>query len=188
MNMTIVYDEIKIGRKIAKGGDRKVYMYGSDKVVKISTLTFFLGKKLRKKLVYDYAICKKYLPNFVVDTVDVTPSGTNGYIEIQDFIKGEMLTKRHLKDSRVREQFKGLLVGMRQMTKAGYPEMDLMGNRGIFVSRLSNILVDQQGSLRIIDTTLLESKSVGPWGYLFEVFLPLAKVRQKYLIYKFLEK
>mgnify|MGYP001578593519 CR=1 FL=1 len=37
-----LYDKTKIGKKIADGGDRKVYMYDTDRVIKFSSLSFFL--------------------------------------------------------------------------------------------------------------------------------------------------
>ena len=62
-------------------------MYGDDKVIKISLLSFFGGKKLHDKLNHDYAVCKKYLPSFVVETMDISLLGGNKHIEMQDFMQ-----------------------------------------------------------------------------------------------------
>ncbi len=160
-------------------------MYGPDHVVKISSLSSFLGKKLHAKLVRDHAICKKYFTDFVVETVDVTPVSGVPHTEIQPYIQGEMLRREHLRNPTIRAQFDKVVGAMMQMKEDGCPQIDLIGNGGVFKQRLSNIIIDTNNALHIIDTTLYEAKSVGPFGRVLEILIPLATMRQKYLLWKF---
>src|SRR5262245_5205544 len=111
-----MYDKTKVGKLIASGGDRKVYHYGDGQVVKISHISFVIGRKWQRKLTHDYEVCKKYFPQFVVETTDVTPPRSFTHIEIQNFITGELFSKKHLADARVREQFTTLLAQMQKLT------------------------------------------------------------------------
>jgi hypothetical protein len=45
----LVTDKTKIGRLIAWGGEHFVYEYDADRVIKFSTLYFFLGPKAKEK-------------------------------------------------------------------------------------------------------------------------------------------
>lgn len=182
----IVYDETKKGRKIASGGDRKVYMYGPDHVVKISSLSHLMGPKLRQKLQRDYAICKTYFPDFIVETVDATPDGERSYVEIQPYIKGEMLSRRHAQNPRVRSQLGQIERSIERMVKDGHAPIDLIGHAGMLGSSLSNIIVDEHDNLKIIDATLLEAKSVGIMGILLEPLFAVVRTRQKYRLRRFL--
>ena len=181
------YDKTKIGKKVADGGDRKVYMYDTDKVIKFSSLSFFTGKKLRLKYNHDYLICKNYLPDYVVETIDVGNNVTGKCIEIQPFIKGEMLRKKHTTNLHAKSQLKDIMQTLDKMKKDNYPPVDLVGNMGMIKPCLSNILVDSDGNLKIIDASLLEGKTVRPLGRLLEVFLPLILARQNYLLRQFLK-
>jgi hypothetical protein len=183
--MSLVYDETKVGKKIANGGDRRVYQYGPDNVIKISTWSFLTGHRLHKKLLHDYEVCKKYLPEFVVTTSDATKRG-KGHIEIQPYIRGEMLMKEHCRNEKVRLQLERIKNAVDQMIKDGYPTMDLIGNRGVLNPWLSNILIDSENKLHIVDTTLLEGKTVRPFGYILEAFIPMILRRQNHLLEQFL--
>lgn len=180
--MSFVYDKSKIGKKIASGGDRKVFMYGPDHVIKISSVSFLIGRKLHNKLVHDYLICKKYLPDFLVDTVDVTPALKRAHVEIQPYIKGEMLQKKHLSSSKVRRQLERIVSGVQRMVADGYPPIDLVGNGGVLTRCLSNIMVDTEENLKVIDATLLEGKTIRPIGILLDILTPLVEIRQRYIL------
>ena len=174
-----------IGKRIASGGDRRVYRYGEDCVVKISSLHFLTGDKLHKKLARDYQTCKFYLPEFVVETHDVT-QGDGRHIEIQPFIKGEPLSKKHCQSPVVREQLKRIVNVAERIEQDGHALIDLIGHHGMVGNTLCNILVDDQNRLHIIDTTLLEGKSLGPIGIILDVLTPLIRIKQNYLLRKFL--
>jgi len=185
MNSTL-YEKSKIGKKVADGGDRKVYMYDDYKVIKISSLSFFAGRKLHTKLVHDYEVCKEYFKDFVVETENVGSSDGYKHIEIQPFIKGEMLAKKHMNYPTVKLQFIEISNSLKQMISDGNPPIDLVGNIGMIYPYLSNIMIDNSNKLRIIDTTLLEGKTIRPLGLILEFFAPLILARQNYLMRKFL--
>ena len=183
--MNAVYDRLLIGKRIASGGDRRVYRYSDDRVIKISSLHFLTGDKLHKKLSRDYQTCKFYLPEFVVETHDVTPGGGR-HTEIQPLIQGEPLSRKHCENVVIREQLKKIRNVADRMEQDGHPLIDLIGHHGMITSVLSNILVDKNNRLRIVDTTLLEGKSLGPLGIILDIITPLIRLKQNYLLNKFL--
>jgi hypothetical protein len=174
-----------ISVRIATGGDRNVYRYGEDQVLKISTLSFLTQNRLHAKLLRDYQISKSYLPDYIVDTKDATPD-SGGHAEIQPYIEGPSLHKKHCADPLIRSQLQTISDTIDRMVAQGLPMLDLVGNAGMFRSTLSNIIVDKHNRLRIIDSTLLEGKSAPPLGYVLELFLPVIRARQRYLVNKFL--
>ena len=182
-----LYDVSKIGCKIADGGDRKVYRYDTDSVIKFSSLSLLVGKKLQEKYRYDFSICKKYFGDFIVDTIDVSTPTKKEYIEIQPFIPGEMLHKKHAQNEYVRSQLEEIVQITKQMEKDHHPLPDLVGNVGMISPCLSNLIIDPSGNVRIIDAILLEGKSVRPWGLIIEIFTPLILARQNYLLRTFLK-
>jgi len=181
------YDRTKIGKKIAQGGDRKVYMYGDDKVIKFSRLSPFAGDKLHKKYLHDYLVCKKYFGKYIVETDNVSNLSEGDNIEIQPFIRGEMLEKKHSNNPYIKTQLIEITKILNTMKKDGSPIVDLLGNFGMFSPRLSNIVVDSSDNLKIIDAVLLEGRSVMPFGIILEIFIPFVRARQNYLLHKFLK-
>lgn len=179
------FNEALIGKRIASGGDRRVYRYGSDHVVKISSLYFLTGDKLSKKLTRDYETCRFYMPEYVVETFDVT-RGDGKHTEIQRFIKGEPLAKKHCEVPAVKQQLQRIADIAARMETDGHPLIDLIGHHGMIGNTLANILVDDQYRLHIIDTTLLEGRSLGPIGIILDMIAPLIRYKQRYLIRKFL--
>lgn len=179
------YDKTKIGKKIATGGDRKVYLYDNDKVIKISTLSFFVGNKLHEKLHRDYLVSLNYFKDYVVKTTDVSTS--KKHIEIQPLIHGELLRKKHTENPYVKKQLKEIHDSLTQMVRDGYPALDLVGNMGMIKSCLSNIMVDSDNKLNLIDNTLLEGKTVMPFGIILEIIMPIIRARQNYLLRQFLK-
>ncbi len=181
------YYTTKVGKKIADGGDRKVYRYGDDKVIKFSSLAFLVGKKLRLKYTSDYLVCKKYLGDCVVETIDVSNGDSGRYVEIQDFIEGEMLSKKHTKNPYIKSQVNDIANILNKMKNDDSPIIDLVGNTGMIKPCLSNIIVDPHNKLKIIDAVLLEGKTVRPIGFILEIFTPLILARQNYLIRQFIK-
>ena len=182
-----MYDKSKVGKKIARGGDREVHMYGDDKVIKFSKLSSLTGSKLHNKYIHDYLVCKKYFGKYIVETENISNLSEGSNIEIQPFINGEMLQKKHSNNPYVKEQLREIVLILNKMKQDDSPIIDLLGNYGMFHPRLSNIIVDSSNNLRIIDAVLLEGKTVMPFGIILELFIPLVKVRQKYLLYSFLK-
>ena len=179
------FDPALMGARIASGGDRRVYRYGNDQVVKISSLYFLTGDKLSKKLTRDYMTCRFYLSEFVVETHDVT-GGDGKHTEIQPFIKGEALTRKDCKHPFVKQQLQRIADIAARMEGDGHPLIDLIGHHGMLGNQLSNILVDSEHRLHIVDTTLLEGKSLGPVGIILDMIAPLIRWKQNYLLRKFL--
>ena len=180
------YDSALVGKRIASGGDRRVYRYGTNQVIKFSSLAFLIGRKLHDKLVRDYEICHRHFPEFVLETIDATPPSARAHIEIQPYIAGVPLRKEHLVDTDTRKQFLQIHASLERMLAAGYPPIDLLGSGGVLAPCLSNIIVDENLRLRIIDATLFEGKSLGPIGTVFDALIPLALARQRSLVRRFL--
>lgn len=176
-----------IGSKIARGGDSIVYHYGKDNVIKFSKLfTRLIGKRVDEKLKEDYATCRKYLPDYVLEETFVESEKETDHIVIQLFIDGDMFGEKHAKNPELRAQLEEIVVGMKKLEADGFPHIDLVGNRGILSPLLSNIIVSKEGKLYIVDAVLMESLSMGFWGYVFFPFLEIVKARQRYLLKKFL--
>jgi len=185
--MSLTFDKTKIGKKIARGGDRHVYMYGPDHVVKISSLSFIGGKKMHDKLMRDYEICKKYFPEFVAETIDVTVENGGTHTEIQPYIKGESIQKKHVTNTKVRSQLELIKSAVEKMVQDGYAPLDLMGYGCIITPCLSSIMIDEENTLHITDTTLLEGKTVPPFGIVLDLIAPLVIRRQPRLLNEFLK-
>jgi hypothetical protein len=181
----MTYDKKLVGKKIATGGDRKVYVYDTDKVIKFSSLSFLFGKTMQQKLERDYHLAKKYLNDFVVETV-VVPSGQREHIEIQPYIRGEYFSDVHAKREDVKLQLRAIHTAIEKMNIDGYATLDLIGTGGLFRNQFSNILVDENNRLKIIDATLLEGRSVGYIGKVADVVFPLVVKKQQYRMHRFL--
>jgi hypothetical protein len=179
------YDKTKIGKIVAKGGDRSVYRYGENEVIKFSSLVFFC-KGVHDKMVHDYAICKSYFNDYLVPVTDASDSLKREHIEIQPYIKGAMLSFKHTRDPGIMIQIKEIKDISEKMTKDGYPGVDLVGHDGMLKLRLSNVLVDENKKLRIIDIAIMETRSVGFMGYFLAWLVPIVKARQRYVLMRFL--
>lgn len=181
-----VYDRAKIGKKVGRGGDRNVFMYGSNEVIKISSVSWLTGDKLHNKLIHDYLVCHRYFKEYMVKTRDVSLEDGKTHIEIQPFVSGEFIEKKHMNNPAVKSQLAEIACILNQMKSDKYAPLDLVGHMGMIRPCLSNVFLDDDNKLRIIDTTLLEAKTLMPIGLLIEILLPIVKVRQKYLPKKFL--
>lgn len=181
------YDQNNIGKKIARGGDRTVYWYGKDHVIKFSSIPYLVGSRMSQKMSRDYTLCKQYFGDYIVDTVLIDEDGGRRHIEIQPYIHGENLHRAHLKIKEIRIQLESIATAMQIMEKDGCAPIDLIGISGFFHMRFCNIFVDEHNQLRIFDTTLLEGSSVGFLGVLATPLLWLATTRQRYVLRQFLK-
>ena len=152
----LVTDKTKIGQLIAWGGEHFVYKYDTDRVIKFSTLYFFLGSKAKEKATRDYDTCKEFFGKYLLET-EIAISPNNKYIvHIQPKIEGHFLTKKDLEHKYIQKQFKEIVNGYHSMIKTKNTEVDLIGRAGGFRRCLSNIFVTPNNELLIIDATLME--------------------------------
>ena len=152
----LVTDKTKIGRLIAWGGEHFVYEYDADRVIKFSTLYFFLGSKAKEKATQDYNTCKDFFGKYLLET-EIAFSSNNKYIvHIQPKIAGHFLTKKDLEQEYIQKQFKEIVNDYHSMIKTKNAEIDLIGRAGVFGGCLSNIFVTSNNELFIIDATLME--------------------------------
>ena len=155
-----MYDNSKIGKKVGSGHDQVVYMYGDDHVIKFSRTALLVGNRVKKKLQHDYQICKQYFGEFIVEVEDVSQPNSRRYIEVQEYVRGTPMCPHHAFNPNLVSQLKEILKCQKQLLSAGHAPLDLVGNGGLFRSCLSNVLVDSNDRLRIIDALLAEAKTV----------------------------
>lgn len=150
------YDPSKIGACIFARSSHAIYEYGSNEVIKFDRADFVLGSHAKHRTFHDHAICKEFFGEYLLDTrVARSPNGKR-LVDIQPRVVGHYLCKNDLRSPKIREQFKEILECHRRLKDAGYPDVDFVGQGGIFSRRLSNIFVLDDGSLRIIDASLLD--------------------------------
>ncbi|MDP2651118.1 MAG: hypothetical protein Q8O98_00845 [bacterium] len=154
------YDKSKIGRRIAIGGEHIVYEYVEDQVIKFSGLFFLLGKKAKEKAISDAVVCKEFFGKYFLDTQIAVSPNNKWIVHIQQKIIGRPLEIGDLEDERLRLQFKEIIECHLFMRKAGYADLDFIGREGVFGKRLGNIFVTDNGSLLIIDATILSASGI----------------------------
>lgn len=151
-----IYDKNKIGRLIAWGGEHFVYNYDIDKVIKFSSLYFFLGSKAKEKATRDYEVCKQFFGTYLLHTECAISANKKYIVHIQPKIQGRFLVVTDLENIIIKQQFKEILNGYYSMIQNGHAEVDFIGRGGVFRKCLSNIFVTNDNNLVIIDATLLE--------------------------------
>ena len=186
MQIIQTYDKTNVGRKIARGGDSVVYLYDKDQVIKFSSFSFLVGNKMNQKLIEDYEICKEYFGDYIVETNIARNPKNNRHIEIQTYINGKPFDLDHSKDNSLVIQLKEIAGMAKRMQKDGHPVIDLVGVKGMFKLCLSNVFVDRQGKLKIIDATFMEASSMGFSGFVMRPLVPLFLARQRYVLKRFL--
>lgn len=175
----------KTGKFIARGGSCNVYEYGLSHVLKKNFVAKFLGKKYLQKIQSDYKICQQYFFKFVVPTQFFTKN--KRLFEVQDFIQGTPLSLYHLKHKKIRLQFLEITENIKKMKGQKIAPIDLIGLGGI-KGVFSNILVTKDLQLKIIDTSLIESKTAGNAQILAIPIMWMANKIQNRLINKFLKE
>ncbi len=163
---------------VAHGWDFTVYRYGKEQVIKYSRLSLLLGIRHRNKMIYDYTICKKYLKKYIIDST-VLPWNSQ-YIELQPYITWSTFETKHLHHNKISKQLKDIIKRVHHMQQDWHPPIDLIGIPWLFSKCLANILVDKNHNLKIIDATLLESKSVWWLWYLFQPIIWIATMIQQH--------
>ena len=179
------YDKTKIGKWIAWGGDHFVYEYGAGQVIKFSGIDYFFGKKGREKSLRDYAVCKRYLGEYVLNTEFVTSVNGKHVAKLQPKVVGHSLTKKDMARSDIERQLTDLVQKYDLLLKQEGEVLDLIGRGGIFRRTLSNIFVDAEDKLYLIDTTLLVAGDIPLLQSLIRIFLPACVWRQSSTIKMF---
>ncbi len=180
--MDASYDKSKIGKSISRGTDRAVYMYDTDQVIKFSTLSLLLGKKIHRKMMRDYSISLRYFGKYIVETKDVSGDVERQYVEIQKYINGVPFNKTHARDTLLFSQLQEIIQCMNAMVGDGYAPIDLIGHGSLTGRCLSNVFVGENGKLQIIDVTLLEGRSVGSIGLCTIPIFYLLKKYQNFIL------
>jgi hypothetical protein len=167
------YDRAKVGKLIAWSGDHFVYEYGTDDVLKTSNLEHVLGHVGREKSQRDYELCLRYFGTFILPTTFLKSPKGEHIAKVQKRLAGHTLTKGDMSDERIRTQLKEVVVRYEMMKRDGHPPLDFIGTHGLFLPRICNIFLTDEGQLFLIDTTLIELDGI-------PVLRPLAKVVRWY--------
>ena len=159
-----IYEASKKGRLIAWAGDHFVYAYGKDEVIKFSKFDFFLGyERALKKAVDDYALCKKYFDEFLLDTRIVVSLDTKFVALIQKKISGTHLAARDLRKPDVLRNYRDLVERYHDMTAREHTFLDLIRQKGLWRGVVSNIFVTPDNQLLLFDATLFDVHEFPLW-------------------------
>jgi len=178
-----IYDESKIGRRIARGRSHSVYHYGDDEVIRFPRAERWLEWLLRDELNLrdrfkrDISVCEQYLRNYVL-TTRVVESSKGEIATIQPYIKGHYLSKSDLRNEAVKAQFQDMVTRYETMLAAGYL-VDLIGQGGVLRRRLSNVLVLPDGSLKLFDAGLADMRKISSSKCLARLIAKLVLKRQR---------
>ena len=153
------YNKSKRGKLLSFGSEHLVYSYGIDKVIKFSLIHFFYGKKKGLEWAHkELEISKKYFGEFLLNTEIVISQNKSYIAQLQPKIIGHHLTGKDLDNKILYKQFLKIIDGYQQMCKDGQPEIDLIGQKGVFKKCMSNIFVLNNNQLVIMDATLFNTK------------------------------
>ena len=156
------YDRAKVGARVAWGRSHSVYRYGESEIIKFPRLEILLksllgdGLTLPERFERDIAICEKYLGDIFLST-RIVMDAKGRIATIQPYVTGRYLSKEDLKDATIKSRFEELVRRYKALQDAGY-EVDLIGHGGVFRRRLSNVFVLGDGSLKLVDATIIDMK------------------------------
>jgi hypothetical protein len=120
-----------------------------------------MGKKrAMAKAKKDKAICLNYFGAYMLDTQVKVSKGKWCVVHIQPFLSGKQLTLDALSDVSIRTQVKALFECYERLVADGHTPVDLIGAGGAFRPILDNVLITPEGTLKIIDATLLEARGL----------------------------
>jgi hypothetical protein len=153
------YNKSKRGKLLSFGSEHLVYSYDIDKVIKFSLIHFFYGKKKGLKWAHkELEISKKYFGEFLLNTEIVISQNKRYIAQLQPKIIGHHLTGKDLDNEILYQQFLKIIDCYQQMCKDEQPEIDLIGQKGVFKKCMSNIFVLNNNQLVIMDATLFNTK------------------------------
>jgi hypothetical protein len=132
------YNKSKRGKLLSFGSEHLVYSYDIDKVIKFSLIHFFYGKKKGLEWAHkELEISKKYFGEFLLNTEIVISQNKSYIAQLQPKIIGHHLTGKDLDNEILYQQFLKIIDGYQQMCKDGQPEIDLIGQKGVFKKCMS---------------------------------------------------
>jgi hypothetical protein len=153
------YNKSKRGKLLSFGSEHLVYSYDIDKVLKFSLIHFFYGKTKGLKWAHkELEISKKYFGEFLLNTEIVISQNNRYFAQLQPKIIGHHLMEKDLDNKILYKQFLKIVDCYHQMCKDGQPEIDLIGQKGIFQKCMSNIFVLNNNKLVIMDATLFNTR------------------------------
>jgi hypothetical protein len=155
----VEYTEEKLGSLIAWSGDHSVYRYGTDHVVKFSRLEYILGDRVKGRIERDVDVCRRFFGQYILDTDVVSFAGRT--LLIQPYITGNPIRRSHMADPNAQRQFREIVFQYHAMKREGIPPIDLIGGTGLLHSELSNVFLLNDGRVRIIDMTLIDTEGLG---------------------------
>ncbi len=164
------YSQAELGDLLAWRGEHLVYRYGAAHVIKFSRFDWLLRGLVEGRIERDLALCREFFNDYVLESKTVTHGGRT--LLFQPFVKGVPLRREHLADAAVRKQFNDIVQRHVAMVQAGHPPVDLLGQLGLFSCCLSNIFLLENGTLRMIDTMLMDPENL---GFLTPLLRPLAR-------------
>ena len=146
------YDPAKVGSCISWGRSHFIYHYSEGEVIKFPTFDVIAwGSNLRARYERDYTVAKQYLNDYMLDTRIVQHPQNKRIATIQPFVTGHYLCKADLADAVIKRQFDEFIARHERMVSAGYQQLDLIGQGGVFQRRLSNIMVTSNKTIRLFD-------------------------------------
>lgn len=122
----------------------------------------------------------------MIDTEYLKDDKNRKFIVIRKYIQGKPFNFKNEYNEKIKYQIEEIIRINKNMIRDGYVSIDLTGINGLFNSKLNNILIDKDDELKIIDTTLMEGKSILPFGIFVEIISFFVKIKQNYLFKKFL--
>lgn len=145
------YTKENVGKKIATGGEHKVYYYGEDKVIKFpfGPRYWFGREQYCENLKRDEHIVRQYFGGYLVEREInfFTQKNQASYIIIEPFLTGRHLQRKDLKDPQVKEQFEELVNINQQFMKQENLSAEFFGIKGLLLhgkSEAANIMFDPE--------------------------------------------
>ena len=176
------YDEDKIGRLISWTGENLVYRYGENEVIKFSRLGRIFRRAFKERPDWDISVARQFFADVMVPVRVATLNDGSRKALIQPFVSGRVLSKKDLADPGILKGFQGVMGRHTNMTEAGFCPLDLAGGFGFLSGTLSNLYLLDDGSVKVIDTLLIDLRGTGIWQYALAPLANLAIRRQEAII------
>lgn len=104
---------------------------------------------------------------------------------VQPFVHGRLLEKKDLLNPHVYQQYQGIMQMHQTMIEAGHAPLDLAGALGLLRGQLDNLFLLNDGSVKIIDTLLIDVRGLGLLGKLLKPLASLVILWQNCIIHSY---